>query len=170
MPTLIKHREIVPDTWTVLADDAAWPAAGDVIVSLARLQRDVAALTAAPCRVGVRLPVDADPIALAAELGPALLDRPLLSVWIPSYRDGRHFTAAYLLRTRLGFRGELRAEGDVLPDQLFYMQRVGYDAFALKDGKRPEDGLRALQAFGVRYQASADAAPLFREHARPAAR
>jgi len=167
---LIKHREIVPDTWAALADDAAWPASGDVIVSLARLRRDVAALATATCRVGVRLPVDSDPIALAAELGPALLDRPLLSVWIPSYRDGRHFTAAYLLRTRLGFRGELRAEGDVLPDQLFYMQRVGYDAFALKDGKRPEDGLRALAAFGVRYQASADAAPLFREHVRTAAR
>ncbi len=68
-----------------------------------------------------------------------------------------------LLRTRLGYAGELRAIGDVGRDQLYYLARVGFDAFRLPDARDPEAALASLDAFTVRYQGSVDdPLPLFR--------
>jgi uncharacterized protein (DUF934 family) len=77
------------------------------------------------------------------------------------------FPIAYHLRVRLGYRGELRAIGDVLRDQMFYMQRVGFDAFAPRADKDIHEVLKGLSDFSVTYQASSDQAePLFRRAAR----
>ncbi|MEK1939121.1 MAG: DUF934 domain-containing protein, partial [Pseudomonas sp.] len=73
---------------------------------------------------------------------------------------------AYMLRTRYGYKGEVRAIGDVLRDQLWALQRVGFDAFALREDKDPEDALKAFSEFNEVYQASADQPqPLFRRRA-----
>jgi uncharacterized protein (DUF934 family) len=87
----------------------------------------------------------------------------VIAVDFPKYGDGRGYTIAYRLRNRAGYRGELRAIGDVLRDQLFYMHRAGFDAFAVRADKDIHDALKSLLDFSVTYQASTDnAQPLFR--------
>jgi uncharacterized protein (DUF934 family) len=81
----------------------------------------------------------------------------------PKFTDGRGYSIAYNLRARLGYTGELRAIGDVLRDQLFYMQRVGFDAFAVRADKNIHDAVKGLTDFSEKYQASWDEKnPLFR--------
>lgn len=89
---------------------------------------------------------------LTAELVAQLKQSPRLAVDFPAFTDGRGYTLARLLRERFGYQGEIRAVGDVLVDQLDYMRRCGFDAMALRDDQDPEDALRALSAFSVRYQ------------------
>ncbi|MGA9665176.1 MAG: DUF934 domain-containing protein, partial [Gallionella sp.] len=87
----------------------------------------------------------------------------VIAVDFPKFADGRGYSIARLLRTRLGYRGELRAIGDVLRDQMFYMQRVGFDAFAARTDKDIGDARRGLSDFTFSYQASSDERlPLFR--------
>ncbi|WP_416394816.1 DUF934 domain-containing protein [Allohahella sp. A8] len=103
-------------------------------------------------------------------LGERCQQFPLIALHFPKFVDGRSYSSAYLLRQRFGFTGELRAVGDVLVDQLFYMRRCGFDAFELRADKLVEDALNALNAFSVKYQGSIDRAePLFRVADRPAA-
>ena len=84
----------------------------------------------------------------------------------PKFTDGRGYTTARLLRERYAYRGEIRAIGDVLRDQLFSYQRVGFDAFALRADKDPVDALKAFEEFSEVYQASTDQPlPLFRRRA-----
>lgn len=116
--------------------------------------------------LGVRLDPADDPAVLAADL-PRLA---LVAVHFPKFADGRGYSIAYLLRRRLGYRGELRAVGDVLRDQVFYLARSGFDAFQPKEGKDPAGLVAALRDFTVTYQSAADGrAPLFRQRelARP---
>jgi uncharacterized protein (DUF934 family) len=81
----------------------------------------------------------------------------------PKFTDGRGYSIAYNLRARLGYTGELRAIGDVLRDQLFYMQRVGFDAFAVRADKNIHDAVKGLTDFSEKYQTSWDEKnPLFR--------
>lgn len=88
---------------------------------------------------------------------------PVIAVDFPKYTDGRGYTIAYRLRNQLQYRGQLRAMGDVMRDQLFYMQRVGFDAFELKADKDASDALNGLNDFSLTYQGSTDnAQPLYR--------
>ncbi|MEW5903870.1 MAG: DUF934 domain-containing protein [Pseudomonadota bacterium] len=88
---------------------------------------------------------------------------PLIAVDFHKYTDGRGYTLAYRLRTQHGYRGELRAMGDIQQDQLSYLQRVGFDSFALREDKDVQQALAGFGTFSVSYQASADVAtPLFR--------
>jgi uncharacterized protein (DUF934 family) len=90
----------------------------------------------------------------------------LVAIEVAKFTDGRHYSLARLLRERHGFTGELRAVGDVLPDQLFYMLRCGYSSFELAPGKSLETGVRCLAAFSVSYQGAADdPRPLYRRRA-----
>lgn len=90
---------------------------------------------------------------------------PLVAIDFQDFRDGRGYSIAYLLRTRYGFKGELRAIGDVLRDQLFYMHRCGFTTFDVREGRDIVDALKGLQTgFNVRYQGAADdPVPLFRK-------
>jgi uncharacterized protein (DUF934 family) len=106
----------------------------------------------------------------AEVLGDAVTTLPLIAVDFPSFADGRGYSIAYQLRARQGFEGELRAIGDVLRDQLFYMQRVGFNAFATRPDRSIEDALKGLTDFSDTYQTSWDQkTPLFRRVSRPAA-
>jgi uncharacterized protein (DUF934 family) len=88
---------------------------------------------------------------------------PVIAVNFPKFSDGRGYSIAYNLRARLAYDGELRAIGDVLRDQLFYMQRVGFNAFAVRQDRDIHDALKGLTDFSVSYQAAIDQkAPLFR--------
>lgn len=89
---------------------------------------------------------------LTAELGKQLENACAIAIDFPAFTDGRGYTVARLLRERYGYSAEIRAVGDVLVDQLDYMRRCGFTAMALRDDQHPEDALRALSFFSVRYQ------------------
>jgi len=149
---IIRNREVVDDDWVHVADEDELPAGHAYIVPLARLDRDADAVLGRGLRLGVRVTGDVEPERLVSWLGRLQL----IAIEFPKFTDGRGYTLARLLRERFGFGGELRAIGQVLHDQLFYMERCGFDAFELAPGKSPE---RALEAFGeisVVYQSAAD--------------
>lgn len=107
---------------------------------------------------------------LSAEEGPELIENELddfsvIGIEFSRFSDGRGYSTARLLRTRYGYAGELRAIGDVLRDQLFYLRRVGFDAFAVRADKNIEQALLGLSDFSVVYQGSNDAALVRREPA-----
>lgn len=88
---------------------------------------------------------------------------PMIAIDFPSFRDGRAYSLAYILRTRLGWRGELRAVGDVLRDQLSHMRHCGFDAFAVREDKPVEDAMKGLAGISVLYSRSVlEPNPLFR--------
>jgi uncharacterized protein (DUF934 family) len=126
------------DLWTVLADEAPAPADGAIVVSLKRWlsQRDALSSRAAP--VGVALEAGADAQAHLADLA----NRPLVALAFAKFADGRSFSYARLMRDRHGFRGELRAIGDVLIDEIPLMLRCGFDSFEVTNAPT----LRALEA------------------------
>lgn len=102
-----------------------------------------------------------------AEAAPDLNVFPLIAVFIERFADGRAYSTGALLRTRYGFRRELRALGDVLRDQLFFLKRVGFDAFQIRADRSAEDALPSLNDFSEPYQAAAVIdQPIWRRHAR----
>jgi uncharacterized protein (DUF934 family) len=144
------------DPWTALGDAPAAPDA-DVIVSLARLEGEAEPLLSRRGCTGVRLPNDRG-------LEPVLpfVDRlSLIAIEFAKHVDGRGYSLARLLRERHGYRGELRAVGNVLRDNLQFMQRCGFDAFELDPkygpgGLDPQSALSAFDDFDVFYQAASD--------------
>lgn len=139
--------------WIDVADDAPVPEDRSVIVSYARLLAEGEGLRAA--RLGVRI-APADKIEAVA---PHLARLAMVVVSFPKFRDGRGYTTARLLRERYGYDGDVRAEGDVLRDQLAYMIRCGFSSFAVKDRAPQEAVAAAVRRFSVVYQPAADAAP-----------
>ena len=81
---------------------------------------------------------------------------PLIAVFVERFQDGRIFTLGNLLRTRYQFKNTLRAFGDVLQDQLFYLKRSGFDSYLIKTGKDVHEALKALQSFSDPYQGAVD--------------
>jgi uncharacterized protein (DUF934 family) len=171
MRDIIKNRSIVSDDWTVLrpAEDAAPETvevpAGKVIVPFKvwQAQRDSLKQRA---ELGVWLASNER----ATDVKNELNNFKVIAVDFPKFADGRGYSIAYNLRARLGYTGELRAIGDVLRDQLFYMQRVGFDTFAVREDKNIHDALKGLTDFSVAYQASWDQKnPLFRRAQRAGA-
>jgi uncharacterized protein (DUF934 family) len=162
---VIRGRKVENDEWEVLGlppnEDVSRPLAhGPVLMPLASWLQDRAELLARRGPVGVWLAPDDDPAALAPDL--ALLS--LVAVHFPKFADGRGYSTAALLRTRYGYRGELRAFGDLGRDQLFHLARCGFDAFKLAPHHDPVVALAAFADFSVRYQGSVDdPAPLFRK-------
>ena len=155
---MIKNRQMIEDHWRHVADGEPLPE-GPVIVSLARWKTEREALRVRPAEIGVRLKND-DTVADIVE---DLSQFAVVALEFPVFKDGRALSQARLLRERYGYRGELRAMGDVLRDQLFFMQRCGFDAFELRPDRRLEDALEAFTEFTVTYQAAADEPlPLYR--------
>jgi uncharacterized protein (DUF934 family) len=165
---IIKNKTVVNDDWYVLrlgesdTPETVQVPTGKIIVPLQvwQAQRDT---LQARAQLGVWLG--------SAERAEDLqhdLDRfAVIAVDFPKFADGRGYSIAYHLRVRLGYQGELRAIGDVLRDQMFYMQRAGFDAFAPRADKDIHEALKGLSDFSVTYQASADEAqPLFRRVSR----
>ena len=142
------------DRFTVAADDLPAPQ-GDVIVSLARFHAEGDVLRADGRDVGVQIEADQSIDDLAYDLpNVAVISAVFLN--FPKFRDGRAFTSARLLRERYGFRGEVRAVGDVLREQAGFMVRCGFDAFAPADGSTPEQWAAAANRFRHVYQRAAD--------------
>lgn len=143
MSLLICKGELVEDRWRWLdADDApALAAGGPLILPLALWCAHRPSLDAA--RSGVWLDSGDD----LAPLLPWLATIPLIAIRFPVFTDGRGYSLARLLRGRHGYAGELRAVGDVLRDQLYFLRRCGFDAFALRADQPPEEALAAFQDY-----------------------
>ncbi|WP_317204259.1 DUF934 domain-containing protein [Janthinobacterium sp.] len=166
---IIKNQAVVANDWGLLrldegdsAESVAAPA-GKVIVPLAVWLAQRATLAARLPQIGVWLASDERPETLGGDVA----QLPLIAVDFPKFTDGRGYSIAYNLRARLDFKGELRAIGDVLRDQLFSMHRVGFDAYATRPDRSIHDALKGLSVFSETYQASWDEkSPLFRRHQR----
>lgn len=160
MPTLIKDGAIATDSYIELSADDVEQALpdGNILVDLASLRAHQARLLAHEGGLGVRLKPDE----LAEQVVDVLNGLDLVTIEFPSFADGRGYSTAYLLRTRYGFSGELRAVGDIFKDTLFYQQRVGFNAFVLASDVAAQDALAGLNTFRDVYHASADVGqPLF---------
>jgi uncharacterized protein (DUF934 family) len=149
---LLKGGTLADDHWQRLADDTPVPAEGAVLVSLDRFQAERTALLARPAPLGVSLK-NTDSVDL---LAPDLTRLQLVALNFPRFSDGRAYSQARLLRERHGFKGELRATGNVLPDQLHHMRRCGFDAFELAKGEPLEAWQRAVNTFSAIYQPTGD--------------
>ncbi|MBX9637330.1 MAG: DUF934 domain-containing protein [Nitrosomonas sp.] len=167
---IIKNKAIVADDWIVLrlqeqeTPENVIVAAGKVIVPLQVWQAQRAALQDRK-EIGVWLASDERPEELKGDIEKFSV----IAVDFPKFSDGRGYSIAFNLRARLGYSGELRAIGDVLRDQLFYLQRVGFDAFAPRPDRKIEDVIKGLSDFSEVYQTSFDQKlPLFRRVQRKA--
>lgn len=149
---VIRNQKIVEDDWTTIADDAEIPTSGRVILSLKRWQEVRDALKTGDVVAGVRIPNTVD----LATLWDQLKDRPLIAIEFPAFGDGRAFSQARLLRERYGYKGEIRAVGDVVRDQIFFMHRTGIDTIVPRADQDLQDCLKAFRDFTVPYQGSAD--------------
>ncbi|MCB9507429.1 MAG: DUF934 domain-containing protein [Myxococcales bacterium] len=162
---IVLDGAVVADPWVFVADDEPIPSQSGradaptsvapprVFVTLGRWRADRAAL-AARGRVGVVVPSDLDIRTLADDL-------PLLAavaLEFPRFADGRAYTQARILREQLGFLGSVRARGEVLRDQAFYMVRCGFDVLEPAPGRAAADLLPGLSDFSVTYQGAADTA------------
>lgn len=162
MSRLIKIDGLAADNWTLLNKPAEGEAVnvpgGNVIVPLSVWLEQRETLEQRD-DIGIWFDSDDEPEALGIDCRRF----PVIAVNFPKFTDGRGYSIARLLRERYGFRNELRAIGDVLLDQLFYMKRCGFDAFVLREDKDISKAEECLAFFSDVYQAAVDqVVPLFR--------
>ena len=155
MPSLIKLHghdlSWADDIFTDVADEDEIPE-GPVILSLTRFQAEGDALIGANRPVGVRVQAGEEIEALVYDL-PRIA---VVALVFPKFRDGRHYSAASLLRERYNYTGEVRAVGDVLREQARFMLRCGFDAFIPADGSTPEEWAGAGSRYRHVYQRATD--------------
>jgi len=160
MPKIIKDAAVIDDSWkqVELETDAALPE-GQVLVSLDYWNANKASIANAADRVGLILEPTETPDLIEGDINSI----PIIAVNFPIFADGRGFSIGRLLRERHGYDGELRAIGAPIRDQLTYLSRVGFNAFALAEHYNPEDALASLKDFSDSYQVAVDQpSPLFR--------
>ena len=158
---IIKDNKIIDDDWErvrELENDSPVPE-GKVIIPFSYWQANREQLIDSGKKMAVCVS-SADDI---EEVAKDLAHFELIALDFPVFTDGRSYSNARLLRERHGYTGELRAVGDVLQDQLFYMQRCGFNAFQLREDKDINAALKAFSDFSVKYQTAADGAlPVYR--------
>lgn len=163
MISVIKDRQLVDDAWIWFKEpEQTMPHAGTaLILPWQSWLGSGAALLRQGYRIGLWLAPETSLTELE-QRWPELLALPLLAIHFPSFTDGRGYSLARDLR-RLGYRGELRAIGEVLRDQLFFLERCGFNAFALAPGQDPQAALAAFNAYsdlpGARRRSSAAPPP-----------
>ena len=160
MAQIIRNRRVEEDRWELLGADATDVPAGAVIVPLALWKSKRIELLARDTPVGVWLKPDDEPRDIVPDLG----QLHIVAVQFPKWGDGRGYSTATILRSRYGYRGELRAFGDLGRDHVFALARVGFDSMRLGDRHDPHAALAAFNDFSLRYQGAVDEpAPLFRK-------
>ena len=152
---LLKNGEIAEDPYTRVEGDGALPAVGAVLVDLARWLTERDALIARDADVGVWLASSEAPASIAEDL-PHLA---LVALEFPAFTDGRAYSSARLLRERHGYPGEVRAVGDVLIEQLHFMDRAGFSSFEFSSDQPAEDWVTAQSDMKIWYQPTGDERP-----------
>ena len=155
---LIKQREIVADSWVAVDVN---PSADAVIIPFARFQQERDQWLASKQKLGVRLTPADDVQQIAKDLARISL----IALEFDKIGEGRGYSQAQLLRSRLGFKGEIRAVGNILRDQVFHMARCGIDAFEFPQSTDMTVALAAFNDFTVAYQPSSDQAVKLQQRA-----
>ena len=149
---LVKNGKIATDTFVHVADDAELPDDGAMLVSAARFLENPEAILRRPGKTGVIWPNNRD----VDDLVPYLDRLAVVALVFPTFRDGRAYSQARLLRERYKYRGELRATGQVLRDQFMFMLRAGFDAFEVKKEADAEAFANTAKRYSVFYQPTGD--------------
>jgi uncharacterized protein (DUF934 family) len=149
---LVKQGKISGDAFVHVADDAEIPADGAALISASRFLADADALSQRPGKIGVIWPNNRD----VDDLVPYLDRLAVVALVFPTFRDGRAYSQARLLRERYKYRGELRATGQVLRDQFVFMLRAGFDAFEVKKDSDAEAFANTVKRYSVFYQPTGD--------------
>ena len=152
---LVKNGEIVEDRYARILDDAPVPDGVPVLLPAARFLADSVELGGRNAPVGVIWPNSRR----IAELAPHLDRLALVALVFPTFRDGRAYSQARQLRERFGFRGELRATGDILQDEFVFLVRAGFDALEVKKDSDAPLFAAALKRYSVFYQPATDGRP-----------
>ncbi|MDQ0511500.1 DUF934 domain-containing protein [Ancylobacter amanitiformis] len=152
---LIENGKPVEDRFVRVSDDEALPEGAAVLIGIERFLKDAEALRERPAPVGVIWP-NSRPI---AEIEPYLGRIALIALNFPSFRDGRAYSQARLLRERLGWTGPLRAVGNVLRDQFLLMQRSGFDQIEVSKAADADAFDEAVHRYTVFYQPATDRRP-----------
>ena len=150
--TLVKSGKISGDAFVHIADDVSIPDDGAILISAARFLDDPEALSRRIGRTGVIWPNNRD----VDDLVPYLDRIAVVALVFPTFRDGRAYSQARLLKERYGYRGELRATGQVLRDQFLFMLRAGFDAFEVKKESDAEAFANTVKRYSVFYQPTGD--------------
>src|ERR1700731_450982 len=149
---LVKDGKITGDGFVHVADDAEISGDGAILISAARFLEDPEALSRRSGRTGVIWPNNRD----VDDLVPYLDRLAVIALVFPSFGDGRAYSQARLLRERYGYRGELRATGQVLRDQFVFMLRAGFDSFEVKKESDAEAFALTAKRYSVFYQPTGD--------------
>ena len=154
---VIKDNKVIEDNWQRIdkAAEAAPLPPGDIIVSYAYWKTHREQLLQ---RKGGRFGICIYGDDAIEDIKADLQHFRIIALDFPVFRDGRNYSHARLLRERFGYQGELRAVGDVLRDQLFFLRRCGIDAFQIREDKNIEDALESFADFSQVYQPAADGA------------
>ena len=149
---LVKNGRITTDLFVHVADGAELPGDGAILVSAARFLEDPEAVLKRAGKVGVVWPNNRD----LDDLVPYLDRLAAVALVFPSFRDGRAYSQARLLRERHGYDGEMRATGQVLRDQFVFMSRAGFDAFEVKKDADADAFAETVKRYSVFYQPTGD--------------
>jgi uncharacterized protein (DUF934 family) len=149
---LVKNAKISDDAFVHIADDAPLPAEGAVLISAARFLEDPDLISRRLGKTGVVWPNNRD----LDDLVPYLDRLAVVALVFPTFRDGRAYSQARLLRERFLYRGEMRAKGQVLRDQFVFMLRAGFDAFEVKKAADAEAFAQTAKRYSVFYQPTGD--------------
>jgi uncharacterized protein (DUF934 family) len=149
---LVKNARITTDLFVHVADGAELPGDGDILISAERFLADPDALLRRPRKTGVIWPNNR----AVDDLVPHLGRLAAVALVFPTFRDGRAYSQARLLRERHGYDGELRATGQVLRDQFVFMSRAGFDAFEVKKDADADAFAETMKRYSVFYQPTGD--------------
>ena len=149
---LVKDGKIAADLFVHVPDGAELPGDGAILVPAARFLEDPQALLARAGKLCVIWPNNRD----VDDLVPYLDRLAAVALVFPSFRDGRAYSQARLLRERYAFEGELRATGQVLRDQFVFMLRAGFDAFQVNKESDAEAFAATVKRYSVFYQPTGD--------------
>lgn len=144
-------------------DGTEIPATGKILLPLTvwLANKDNLASRMAAGEVGIVLQTH-EPIEQLVEAFDDLNSLPVIAVYVEKFADGRNFTLGNLLRTRHGFKNELRAVGDIMRDQIYFLKRSGFNSYEIKEGRNAEEAIASLNDFTEPYQGATDDVPVWR--------
>lgn len=149
---LVKNSKIKSaDNWQYLEEGQDCPN-GDIVIDLAYWLENKAALNSHQGKLGLSVIGNEDIEAFSADL----TNFELIVITIPTFNDGRGYSLARLIRDNFNFTHEIRATGEILPDQMFYLSRVGFDSFEIEDANLAALAIEKLSEFTVVSQPAAD--------------
>ncbi len=151
------------ETFTQKQIDATEIPAGKVLIPLTvwLAKRDNLTERMLAGEIGIVLQTH-EPIESLVDAFDDLNSLPIIAIYVQIFADGRNFTLGNLLRTRYGFKNELRAVGDIMRDQLYFLKRSGFDSYLIKEGRNVEEAIASLNDFTIPYQGAVDDVPVWR--------